>query len=181
MRSPGAFAALMLLVVAPVAGCHGPVTLDAYRGLYATHFEGIPDRAAVCAVLTNRSARPVEWVRLRLRASTALGDEPLSWSSNWVFPYRIEPGESRALRLPHPPVVEEIKLAVRRAGRGPLPPVGRLAEPASDCTQEWLTHDLEAELADRTAPDIELHPISSGREPVPEIILTHEGDAELSR
>ena len=55
----------LLVLLAFSSSCAtGAVRLERYRGAYSTHFEGIPDQAEICAVLRNRSARPVEASRV---------------------------------------------------------------------------------------------------------------------
>lgn len=156
---------VLLLLAGIGIACSTPsVTLDRYRGLYTTHFDGIPDRALVCAVLTNRGEEPVDWVRLRLVSSSTLGARPgrrasrrvSRWASNWVWSGRLEPGASVAIRLPDPPVAEHIALGLRGSGRGRTPR-GRTSEAAPGCSIDVLESAARASLASRTAPGIELH------------------------
>ncbi len=147
--------ALLLLAGIGVA-CATPVTLDDYRGLYTTHFDGIPDRALVCAVLTNRGERPVDWVRLRLVSSSSLGEQPGRWVSDWVWSGSLEPGGSVAIRLTDPPVAERMVLRVRGSGRDPKPR-GRPSEPAAGCSIDSLRREARASQSERTAYGIELH------------------------
>lgn len=147
-------AVLPLLLLS--TACAGPgLTLEHYRGAYSTHFDGIPDRAAICAVITNRSDSPVDWVRLRLRAWSRLGQEPGRWRSWWVYGERIEPGETVAVVLQNPPVVEEIEVRLRGAGRGPRPR-GRPAVAAEGCSEAGLAERLRAE-GTRTARGRSVH------------------------
>ena len=106
---------LLLLICA----CAKPpsVTLDSYRGVYSTHFDGIPDQAEICAVVTNRTDRPFTWARLRLRAYPTYGEREGRWTSEWVYRGPLEPGETKALRLVVPPVADQIELELRGAGR----------------------------------------------------------------
>ena len=148
---------LVLLLLAGIGlACAPGVTLDGYRGLYTTHFDGIPDRALVCAVLTNRGARPVDWVRLRLISSSSLGEQPGRWRSDWVWSGSLEPGGSVAIRLIDPPVAEQMLLRVRGSGRD-RKPRGRPSESAADCSIESLRSAAQASQSERTAYGIELH------------------------
>jgi hypothetical protein len=158
-------------LVAALGCASSPVSLDRFRGMYVTHFEGIPDRAAVCATLTNRGETEIEWVALRLNAYTAHSadaepaPEPTRWTSSWVYPRRLGPGESQAIRLPNPPVAEQMELTVSRSGRGPVPPRARRAIPSERCSEAGLERTLRDEDADRTAPNIELRPIERHDDP----------------
>jgi hypothetical protein len=151
-RAPLAFALLALLSCAS-----GAVRLERYRGAYSTHFYGIPDQAEICAVVRNRSARPVEWVELRLLSTSRLADSPKTWKSTWIHQGRIEPGEMVSLRFENPPMADEIELTVVRAGRDERAPrSGRPLRIAGECSEESLRKALQAELQDREAPDIEV-------------------------
>lgn len=150
----------LLVLLALSSSCAtGAVSLERYRGAYSTHFEGIPDQAEMCAVVRNRSARPVEWVELRLRSTSQLADAPRAWKSSWVHQGRIEPGETVSLRFENPPMADEIELEVVRVGRDARTP--RSARPlriTGECSDESLRAALRAELEDRAAPHIELRP-----------------------
>lgn len=159
--------------VAAALGCaSSPVSLDLFRGMYVTHFEGIPDRAAVCATLTNRSETEIEWVALRLNAFSGPAEAPTRWTSSWVYPRRLGPGESQAIRLPNPPVAEQMELSVSRSGRGPAPPRARRAVPSQRCSQARLEQGLRDEDTGRTAPNIELRAIKRLDDPENEPLLT---------
>lgn len=118
------------------------VDLDFYRGAYATHFEGIPDRSAICAVVSNRGAAPVGWVRLRLESHSRLGDEPGRWVSYWLWRGHLEPGDSVALELPDPPVADAVRLDLRGAGSGEGSGAGRAARRVDACSEEVLAASL---------------------------------------
>jgi hypothetical protein len=152
-------APLLLALLALSSCATGAVRLERYRGAYSTHFEGIPDQAEICAVVRNRSARPVEWVELRLRSTSRLADSPRTWKSTWIHQGRIEPGESVSLRFENPPMADEIELAVVRAGRDERAPRnGRPLRVTGECSEDSLRAALLAELEDRAAPDMEVRP-----------------------
>jgi len=147
-----------LLALLALCSCaSGAVQLERYRGAYSTHFEGIPDQAEVCAVVRNRSARPVEWVELRLHSTSQLADTPSTWKSRWVYRGRIEPGERVSLRFENAPMADEIEISVARVGRDSrVPRNSRPLHVAGECSEEALRAALLAELEDREAPDIEV-------------------------
>jgi hypothetical protein len=134
----------------------GSVRLERYRAAYSTHFEGIPDQSEACAVVRNRGERALEWLELRLRVRSHFGaDTPLR--SKWVYRGRIEPGETVALRFVHPPVADEIEVSFARAGSGESGPQnGRPLARAKECSDAALRAALDAELRERTAPDIQV-------------------------
>ncbi len=153
MRTPPALVPLSLLVL----GClHPTVEIDRYRGLVATHFDGVPDRAEVCAIVTNHGDEPVDWVRLRLRSWSRLGDEPGAWTSHWVWRGHLAPASSVVLALPDPPVAEEIALDVRGSGAGERVPPGRAATRAAECSDSALERLAAQADRGRTASGIEL-------------------------
>ncbi len=150
-------APLLALLVLLGSCASGAVRLERYRGAYSTHFEGIPDQAEVCAVVRNRSARPIDWLELRLRSTSQLADTPRTWKSTWIHQGRIEPGEAIALRFENPPMADELELAVVRAGRGDRAPRnGRPLRVTGECSDESLRAALLAELENREAPQIEV-------------------------
>jgi hypothetical protein len=150
----------LLVLLACLSSCAtGAVRLERYRGAYSTHFEGIPDQAEICAVVRNRSARPVEWVELRLQSTSQLADSPKTWRSSWLHQGRIEPGESVSLRFENPPMADEIGLEIVRVGRDERAP--RNARPlrvTGECSEASLRAALLAELEQREAPHIEVRP-----------------------
>ena len=73
-------APLMAFLAASACATPAPVTLDLYRGVYSTHFDGVPDRAELCALLTNRASHSVDWVTLRLRAYPTYGERTARWT-----------------------------------------------------------------------------------------------------
>jgi hypothetical protein len=134
----------------------GGVRLEHYRAAYSTHFQGVPDQAEACALLRNRSARPVEWIELRLRTRSHFGGDAVI-RSRWIYRGHVAPGASLAVRFVRPPIADEIALShVRSGSSGPGPEGGRPLLGAKECSDDSLHAVLEAELAGRTAPDIEL-------------------------
>lgn len=134
----------------------GPVRLERYRAAYSTHFEGIPDQSEACAVVRNRGARAIEWLELRMRVRSHFGGDQ-ALRSSWIYRGRLEPGETLALRFVHPPVADELEVSFARAGStGPGPQNRRPLVRTEECSDESLRAVLDAELRDRTAPDIEL-------------------------
>jgi hypothetical protein len=132
------------------------VRVERYRAAYSTHFKGVPDQAEACVLLRNRSARPVEWVELRLRTRSHFGGDAVI-RSRWLYRGRVAPGAIVALRFAHPPVADEIAVShVRSGSSGPGPEGGRPLLLAKECSDDSLHAVLQAELAGRTAPDIEL-------------------------
>ena len=170
--------ALLLLAGTGIACATPGVTLDDYRGLYTTHFDGIPDRALVCAVLTNRGAEPVEWVRLRLVSSSSLGEKPGRWASHWVWSGSLEPGGSVAIRLADPPVAERMLLSVRGSGRG-RKPRGRPSQAAAGCSIAGLRSAARASQSERTAFGIELHAALPHGEAPPATLPGEAGQDDL--
>ncbi len=151
-RAPPLLALLVLCSCAP-----GAVNLERVRGAYSTHFEQIPDQSEICAVVRNQSARPVEWVELRMRSTSNLADAPATWKSSWVYRGHLEPGQRVALRFENPPMADEIELDVVRVGNGPRVP--RNARPlhiVGECSEEALRSALLSELEGRAAPEIEI-------------------------
>lgn len=170
----GAFV-VALVTLSVGTGCQtAKVDLEHVRGLYTTHFDAIPDSAALCATLTNRGEKDVTWVRLRLRAYSALGDEPARWTSTWIFAEPIAAGETRAIVFRHPPVANEVEISVRRAGNGPAPRRGRRALPAEGCSEAWLTRALEDETPGRTARNVEFHTITDRNDPHEEVVIASQ-------
>ena len=167
-------ALLVAVLSASACASHAPVSLDRYRGVYSTHFDGIPERAELCAVLTNRATHPIDWVTLRLRAYPAYGARPARWTSFWTYRGRLGPGETRVLRLVRPPVADQVELEVRDAGRGPGPPSGRIVVESEACSEPALLRDVRAALATRTAPGIAIYPIVRRNEAAPEIVVAQD-------
>ena len=157
-RAPPLLALLALCSCAPSA-----VNLERYRGAYSTHFEQIPDQSEICAVVRNGSARPIEWVELRMRSTSHLADAPEPWRSSWVYRGRIEPGERIYLRFENPPMADEIEIAVVRFGRGErVPRNGRPLRAVGECSEQAVRSALLAELEDRAAPEIEIRHAAAG-------------------
>jgi hypothetical protein len=153
------------------------VTLDLYRGVFTTHFDGIPDRSAICAVVSNRDVRPVEWVSLRLRAyptyAVTDGERVPRWTSMWTYRGPLKPGETQAFRLARPPVADQIELDLRDAGSGEGPLRGRPLMKSEACSEAWLQQKLASERDGRTAPTMALYPIVRRSQP-PEVVLARE-------
>ena len=119
------------------------VDLDRFRGVYTTHFEGIPDRGAICAVVTNRSGASLAWLRLRLESDSQLGEEPGHWVSYWLWKGRLDPGQSVALALEDPPMADQIRLKLSSSGSGKARRSGRTARRISRCSETALQARLE--------------------------------------
>ena len=151
------FVRLSALLCLAALGCaQGAVSLDGYRGVYTTHFDGIPDSSRVCALLTNRGEHAVDWVRLRLRSFSHYEGVPARLSSTWVYAHRLAAGESITVELVDPPVAPEVELRLRGSGSGRAP-VGRRARPSSQCGQERLLESSLARQQSRSADGIEVH------------------------
>ncbi len=146
-------ALLALLACAGLSGCiSSSVELERYRGVYSTHFHGIPDRGRICAAISNRRSTPVDWVRLRLASRSRLGARPGRWRSVWLYRGRLHPGESVAVELERPPVSDEIRLAVQGSGRGRVRGRGRPAVEIPECSERALIAAIELQGAAREAP-----------------------------
>jgi hypothetical protein len=148
--------ALLCAALACTSACAtAPVRLQRYRAAYSTHFEGVPDQAEACAVVRNRSAKPVEWVELRLRTQSHFGGDAVI-RSRWVYRGTIAPGTAVALRFAHPPAADAIAVSHLRSGQGNAPESGRALVLAKECSDESLRAVIDGALRGRTAPDIEL-------------------------
>lgn len=162
-------------LVCLLTGCvTPPVTLDLYRGVLATHFDGIPEGSAVCALLTNRGARPVDWVRLRMRGFSTHGERGGRWASTWLYAGRIESGETRAVRLEHPPVVDQMDLRVVGSGPGSANAMGRPVVDSPRCSEAWLRSQLARTREGRAAPGWSLVPIVRRNDPPGPVIVAKE-------
>ena len=150
---------LFCLSLTLLLGCaSSTVSLDRVEGVYATHFDGIPDRSRVCAVLTNRGTEPVQWVRLRLLSYADAGAR--RQVSHWVAREPLAPGESAAVELIDPPVAREAELSVQSAGRAANAPFGRTARRSPACSEAELLATAHAESSQRTADGIEIVPLA---------------------
>ncbi len=147
---------LVIALAVGLAGCARPVTLERYHGAYSTHFEGIPDRTALCALVTNRGDESVGWVRLRLRSTSSLGSRTARVRSHWVYSGGIDPGETVALAFVQPPIAEQIQVDLAGSGRGRAARPGRPLARAKSCSEAGLVLSLESELEERTASGIEV-------------------------
>jgi hypothetical protein len=140
--------ALALVTLGCAAGAGPRATLDGYRGAWTTHFGGVPDRAGICAVVTNRGATPIDWVRLRLRSFSSLGPEDGRWTSYWVLRETLMPGESAAFALENPPVADEIELDLRDEGSRATAARGRRAYRVGACNESALRAELDRDASD---------------------------------
>lgn len=143
-------ASLIPLACALVLGC-APAGIEVARlhGVYSTHFDGIPDQGRICAVLTNRRGRSVEWVLMTLGSRSAEGGR---WRTDWLYQGRLEPGASVAVELQRPPIGDRIGLRVRRSGIGEVRATGRPAWPVERCSERSLVAAIEREDPTREAP-----------------------------
>ena len=163
------------LLALVTAACASPgVGLDRYHGAYTTHFDGVPDQAAVCAVIYNDGDQPVDWVRLRLRAYSHLGERPGRWTSRWLWRGRLAPGAYAVIALVDPPVAEELDLVIRASGRGEARGRGRLVKRVVHCSGDHLAKQLGSRLAQRTAEGIELHTAARRGDPESAVLLADE-------
>ena len=143
--------------VLALASCaSAPISLDHVAGVYTTHFDGIPDQSRVCAVLTNRGASAVSWVRLRMVGYSDLDERRGRLVSHWVLAEPLAPGQSATFELLDPPVVREVELSVQRTGTGGQAPVGRPVQRTESCDTDALQAAVEADQAGRTATGIEV-------------------------
>ena len=157
--SLGLLAACVGLAAACGTTGQHPITLDHFQGVYSTHFDGVPDRTRVCAVLTNHGTRPVGWVRLKLRAFSQQGELPGEWTSYWVYAQPVAPGQTVALSFQDAPQADQIELHVDRLGSGATRPRGRPLRAARGCSGQALRRRLVLGLGDRQPPDYRLIPI----------------------
>jgi hypothetical protein len=156
MRPPLALACALLALL---LGCASTdVRLERYRGAYSTHFEGIPDQAEACALVRNASARPIEWLELRMKSKSRFATGPQHpQKSTWVYRGHVAPGGVVALRFVHPPVADELEVRVSRTGGDRLGPrEGRPLERVEECSDDALRAVLSDDLRGHTAPDVEL-------------------------
>lgn len=149
-----------------VSGCASPrPVLESVHGAYTTHFEGVPDRAAICAEVTNHRDVAVDWLELRLRARSEHGRRAATWNSTWVYEGPVAAGETVALELVDPPVVAAIRLRPGRSGRGARPRRGRPVRRVERCSGEWVDTTLADAAAQRTAPARHVHAIAGAQPP----------------
>ena len=131
--------------------------LERFRGVYSTHFAGIPDRGEICAVLVNRGTEKLRWARLRL-LSYAEPEGQRPWKSDWVFRGAIPPGGLVAVQLLDPPPAAQIELRVAAAGGGRPPERGRTLRAVDDCSERGLIEQLRQANRDRAATGIQIVP-----------------------
>ena len=151
---------LMVVSVIGLVGCASTtVSLDRYDGVYATHFDGIPDHSRICARITNRGEESVDWVHLRLRTQNEFEGTRDRRTSSWTYAQTLEPGQSVAVELAHPPVAAEAKLTLLGSGRGKHAPPGRAVRTRAECTRDALVASTESDMAERSAHGIEVVPV----------------------
>ena len=163
------FALLTLALLLAACASVRPPTLNSYRGVYTTHFDGVPDQIGICAVITNPGPRPVDWVSLKLRSISERGELHGQWSSRWLYPEPLAPGETVAVRFMDPPSSDRIELRIVRLGTGPVPRRGRPLRRMASCSEAALRIPLEADLRERSAPGIRILAVA----------LPPDADAEL--
>ena len=134
------------------------VTLDDTRGVYATHFHGLPDETRICAVLTNRGAGALAWVRLRLRTHSDFEGRKGRFTSHWVYAAPLAPGKRVAVALENPPAAPEIELTLAGSGRGRAPH-GRPLRATAECSEAALASLAHAAREERSADGLELRAV----------------------
>ncbi len=156
-----------------LSGCvsTAAVTLERYRGVYSTHFDGIPDQTGICAVIRNPGPRPVAWVRLKLKSFSQLGEVPGQWTSHWLYERALAPGEAVAVEFEHPPSADQIELAVAGYGEGDPPRRGRPLRRARACSEARLQAELKRAREDRSMAGVQLLPILRRNDPARELEL----------
>ncbi len=160
-------AASVLLTAACASGAAG-VRVDRFRGVYSTHFDGIPDLAGVCAVVSNRSERAHPWIRLRMDAFGERNGRPWQWKSHWLYPKPLQPGETVALWFENAPHAPQLEIRVDRIGRTPqLPRHGRTLKTTSTCSEASLERALKRLNADRKPQGVQVLPIVRRNHPAP--------------
>ncbi|MFQ5515354.1 MAG: hypothetical protein ACE5FG_13095 [Myxococcota bacterium] len=153
------------LLAALVLSCacampQAPLTLDRVRGVYRSHFGGIPDSTGICAVLSNRSERPIAWVRLRLRSYGVSPSKRWRWTSSWLYDGAIPPGQSVALLFEDPPHAQQIEIRIDRFGRGGgRPHPARPLRAVASCSEPNLRSVLADAAEGREATQVQLVPI----------------------
>ncbi len=161
-----------LLVVLVCACASNPgVELQRYRGVYSTHFDGIPDETRICAVVTNAGPKPVAWVRLRLQAFSQLGELPGRWTSYWLYPKPLASGQTIAVEFRDPPSADQIELSVSDAGDGSPPRRGRPLRRTRACSEAALQQNLKRARAERSVTEMQLVSIERRNDPSREIEL----------
>ena len=138
------------------------IELERVRGAYSTHFDGIPDSAAICAVIHNRGPAAVDWVRLRLRAESEWEGIHSRTKSYWLVEERIEPGASLVVQLDSPPIANSVALEITGRGTGTARRGGRPVERADGCSEGWLADRIDRDAVARGAPDVAYVAIETG-------------------
>ncbi len=161
---------LLALLVCACASSPG-VRLESYRGVYSTHFDGIPDQTRICAVITNEGRLPVSWLRLRLQAFSQLGEVPGRWTSYWLYPKPLASGQTIAVEFRNPPSADQIELKVSSAGGGDPPRRGRPLRRTRACSEAALQQKLKRESAERGGTEIQLVSIERRNDPSRELEL----------
>ncbi len=142
------------------------ITLDRFRGVYSSHFDGIPDRSGICAVLQNHGSRDASWVRLTMQAFGAKGDRASRWTSHWLYAHPLRSGESVAVAFENAPHADQIDLRIDRVGRGAhLPRVGRPLLRSRTCNEGELRAALREAARGRQAQGVQLIPIVRRNDP----------------
>jgi len=159
---------LLGLLVCACASSPG-VRLERYRGVYSTHFDGIPDQTRICAVITNAGPLPVSWLRLRLQAFSQLGEVPGQWTSYWLYPKPLAPGQTIAVEFRDPPSADQIELKLSSAGDGDPPRRGRTLHRTRACSEAVLQQELKRERAERSGTEIQLVSIERRNDPSREL------------
>ena len=152
-------ALLTLVSLACTVASPSAVTVDHFRGVYSTHFEGIPDQTGICAVISNRGREPVNWIRLRLRSWGDTGQKPGRWKSRWLYEGQLMPGQSVAVEFDNAPNSAQIEISVDRAGSGARVPSGRPLRRVSACSEASLARTLLRINAGREAQNVQMLPI----------------------
>jgi len=171
---------LALLALCPLAllasscATTSDVHLDSYRGVYSTHFDGIPDQMAICARVTNQSSETLRWIRLELRAFSELGEVPGRWTSGWLYPRPLRPGESVALRFENPPTADQIELKVSGSGKGSAPHKGRPLRRSHSCSEALLQGRLKSASGERSAASVKYFSVLRRNDPAPTFSVAQE-------
>jgi len=111
----------------------------------------------------------VGWVRLRLQAFSQLGEVPGRWTSYWLYPRSLAPGQTVAVEFRDPPSADQIALRVDRYGEGSPPRSGRPLVRSRACSEAWLQTELKRAREDRPTAGVRLLPILALDDPSREI------------
>jgi hypothetical protein len=127
--------------------------------VYSTHFDGIPDQTGICAVISNRGRKPLNWVRLRLRSYGQVGRKPGRWRSKWLYRELLMPGQSVVVEFEHAPHAAQIEITIDGAGTGTAPRQGRPLRKASTCSEGVLVREIQRLNADREPQGVQILPL----------------------